>query len=124
MITQEAIYERARQMALRAKLPVAEMLHDAAIELQAELQQAIQSTAAQQERENPPPAHDWATDDYRERLSLAQLDRSFDPQRSAYAAGRRAQIEQEISAITAQIERYRAPLLARIRELSDELARL
>ncbi len=120
MITQEAIYARARDMAARAKVQVVDMLPDAALALQAEQQQRERAAEAQRGREHPTPAFTWARyEELSPRAEAALLDNPLNPQRIAHAAAERARIEREAAPLRAQ----RDELNRRLAALDEEWRR-
>ena len=117
MITQAMIAQRAREIALRAAVPLDQWaIDEAKIQLGQEAAQAAQAAAAKAQAENPQPAFNWERYDMIDRRGLAAFDAAADPQRAAAKAARRAQIEAQMKPLVAQ----RDALNRRIAELDDE----
>lgn len=118
------VLARARAIAARAAIPLAQALPDAAVEIGYERAQAAQAAAAKAERENPRPAFNFDRFDTEKAREEQRWRAIADPQLVQLRSARRSQIEREIASINAAIEQHNAPLLARRRALADELSKL
>lgn len=120
MITEEAIEQRARQIAAQAGIGIEAARHEARIALGYRGAQAERAQAAQREAVAPPRD---ALAGYEHRDRLATLVQPTIEQRQATAA-RAAQLRAQIEALDAETEAFVAPRRRRRQALVDELGKL